>query len=107
MTIGKTASKSIFRFGISDHRENHETLPAHHCRTLRDRGWLLVSEINIIENTRHDFRIEAFINGKRQKYIAGRKSDLAAEVIAKGRNKMPVENKKELVERLLLPLARR
>ena len=30
-----------------------------------------------------------------------------AEVIAKGRNKMPVENKKELVERLLLPLARR
>lgn len=67
----------------------------------------LVSEINIIENTRHDFRIEAFINGKRQKYIAGRKSDLAAEVIAKGRNKMPVENKKELVERLLLPLARR
>ncbi|KAB4153445.1 type II toxin-antitoxin system HipA family toxin, partial [Bacteroides uniformis] len=67
----------------------------------------LVSEINIIENTRHDFRIEAFINGKRQKYIAGRKSDLAAEVIAKGRNKMPVENKNELVERLLLPLARR
>ena len=48
-----------------------------------------------------------FINGKRQKYIVGRKSDLAAEIIAKGRNKMPVENKKELVERLLLPLARR
>ena len=67
----------------------------------------LVSEINIIENTRHDFRIEAVINGKRQKYIAGRKSDLAAEIIAKGRNKMTVENKKELLERLLLPLARR
>ena len=67
----------------------------------------LVSEINIIENTRHDFRIEAVINGKRQKYIAGRKSDLAAEIIAKGRNKMTVENKKELLERLLLPLTRR
>lgn len=67
----------------------------------------LVSEINIIENTRHDFRIEAVINGKRQKYIAGRKSDLAAEIIAKGRNKMTAENKKELLERLLLPLARR
>lgn len=66
----------------------------------------LVSEINIIENTRHDFRIEAVINGKRQKYIAGRKSDLAVEIIAKGRNKMTVENKKELVERLLLPLAK-
>ncbi|CAG9876280.1 hypothetical protein K220099C10_34380 [Bacteroides thetaiotaomicron] len=47
------------------------------------------------------------INGKRQKYIAGRKSDLAAEIIAKGRNKMPTEDKKALVERLLLPLARR
>ena len=67
----------------------------------------LVSEINIIENIRHDFRIEAVINGKRQKYIAGRKSDLAAEIIAKGRNKMTAENKKELLERLLLPLARR
>ena len=32
---------------------------------------------------------------------------LVSTVIAKGRNKMPVENKKELVERLLLPLARR
>ena len=48
-----------------------------------------------------------FIVQGEMEYIAGRKSDLAAEVIAKGRNKMPVENKKELVERLLLPLARR
>ncbi|MDD2953595.1 MAG: hypothetical protein PHC95_10595 [Parabacteroides sp.] len=67
----------------------------------------LISEINIIESTRHDFRIEAIINGKRQKYIAGRKSDLAAGIIAKGRNKMSIENKKELVERLLLPLVRK
>ena len=42
----------------------------------------LVSEINTIETTRHDLRIEAVINGKRQNYIAGRKSDLAAEIIA-------------------------
>lgn len=66
-----------------------------------------VSGVDIIENTRHDFRIEAIINGKRQKYIADRKSGLAAEIIAKGRNKMSVESKKELVERLLFPLARR
>ena len=37
-----------------------------------------------------------FINGKPQKHVAGRKSDLAAEIIAKGRNKVPVENKKGL-----------
>ena len=61
----------------------------------------LVTEIDITENTRHDF------NGKRQKYIAGCKSDLAAEIITKGRNKMATENKKELVQRLLLPLAKR
>lgn len=67
----------------------------------------LVTEIDITENTRHDFRIEAIINGKRQKYIAGCKSDLAAEIITKGRNKMAAENKKELVQRLLLPLAKR
>ena len=67
----------------------------------------LVTEIDVTENIRHDFRIEAVINGKRQKYIVGRKSNLAAEIITKGRNKMTVESKKELVQRLLLPLARR
>lgn len=66
-----------------------------------------VSEINFIENARHDFRMEAVINGKRQKYIAGRKSELAAEIIAAGRNKMSVERKKALVEQYLMPLARR
>ena len=67
----------------------------------------LVTEIDVTENIRHDFRIEAVINGKRQKYIAGHKSDLAAEIITKGRNKMAAEDKKELVQRLLLPLAKR
>ena len=71
-----------------------------------EKGFL-ITEIDIIENTRHDFRIEAVINGKQQKYIAGRKSDLATEIITKGRNKMAVENKKKLVQRLLLPLAKR
>lgn len=68
---------------------------------------LEVSDVRIEENPRHDFRIEAVIDGKLQKFIAGRKSDLAAEIRNKGRNKMPVEDQKSLVARLLLPLARR
>ena len=35
-----------------------------------------VSDVRVEENSRHDFRIEACINGKWQKYIAGRKSCL-------------------------------
>lgn len=42
-----------------------------------------------------------------QKYIAGRKSELASEIRNKGRDKMAVEDKKSLVARFLLPLARR
>lgn len=66
-----------------------------------------VEDVNIIETSKHDFRIVATINGKHQKYIAGRKSELASEIIEKGRNKMAVEQKKKLVEKYLLPLARR
>lgn len=66
-----------------------------------------VTNIDLIENTRHDFRIVATIDGKQQKYIAGHKSGLAAEIIGKGRNKMSVENKKEYVNQFLIPLARR
>ena len=68
---------------------------------------LKVSDVRILENSRHDFRIEAVINGKIQKYIAGRKSELASEIRNKGRDKMAVEDKKSLVARFLLPLARR
>ena len=68
---------------------------------------LCVSDVRIIENPRHDFRIEALIEGKIQKYIVGRKSDLASEIRDKGRDKMPADDKKSLVERFLLPLARR
>ena len=66
-----------------------------------------VSDVRIVENARHDFSIDAVIDGKTQKYIAGRKSDLAAEIVRKGRGKMSADDMKALVERLLLPLARR
>ena len=66
-----------------------------------------VSDVRIVESSRHDFRIDAVIDGKTQKYIAGRKSDLAAEIVQKGRGKMSADDMKALVERLLLPLARR
>ncbi len=59
--------EASFRFGISDHRENHETLPAHHCRTRRERGWLFG-----IRNQHHRTYgmisvSRPWINGKRQK----------------------------------------
>lgn len=75
--------------------------------TYKTEEGFQISGINIIESPRHDFRIEAVIDGKKHKYTATRKSDLAAEIIAKGRNKMSVENKKDFAERLLLPLAKR
>lgn len=66
-----------------------------------------VSDVDIIENIRHDFRIVATINGKQQKYIAGRKSQLALEIKTKGRNKMSVEDKIRYVNLYLMPLAKR
>ena len=66
-----------------------------------------VSNIDFIENTRHDFRIVATINGKQQKYNVDHKSELAKEISVKGRNKMAAENKKEYVERFLIPLAKK
>lgn len=66
-----------------------------------------ISEVRIIENARHDFRIEAVIDGKSYKYIAGRKSVLAAEIVRKGRDKMSPDDMKTLVEQILLPLAKK
>ena len=66
-----------------------------------------VSDVRIVESPRHDFRVDAVIDGKTQKYIAGRKSDLAAEIVRKGRGKMSADDMKALVKRLLLPLERR
>ena len=75
--------------------------------TYQTEDGFQVSQVRIIENQRHDFRVEAVIDGKLQKYIVGRKSELAEVIKRKGRGKMPSEEQKELVERLLLPLARR
>ena len=76
-------------------------------KTYQTEDGFQVSQVRIIENQRHDFRVEAVIDGKLQKYIVGRKSELAEIIKRKGRGKMPSEEQKELVERLLLPLARR
>ena len=76
-------------------------------KTYQTEDGFQVSQVRIIENQRHDFRVEAVIDGKLQKYIVGRKSELAEVIKRKGRGKMPSEEQKELVERLLLPLARR
>ena len=68
---------------------------------------LSVSDVRILETARHDFRIEALVDGKIRRYIAGRKSDLASEIRNKGRDKMSVDEKKKLVSEFLLPSARR
>ena len=46
-----------FHLSISDHRRSHETLLAHRHRAIRNKDSFQVSEINVIEDTRHDFRI--------------------------------------------------
>ncbi len=66
-----------------------------------------VQQFNLSETEKHDFRVEATIDGKYYRNIVGRKKDLAKEIIANGRNKMPVERKKELVSNLLLPMVYR
>ena len=43
---------------------------------------------------------------KVRKYIAGRTSDLAADIVLNGRRKISANDMKALVERLLMPLAR-
>lgn len=68
---------------------------------------LSVSDVRILETARHDFRIEALVDGKIRRYIADRKSDLASEIRNKGRDKMSVDEKKKLVSEFLLPSARR
>ena len=74
MTIAEPHRRASFRFYIS--RQNRlKPLPAHHCQTLQD-GWFGI-KINII-NTQHDLGPGA--KRKATKYIARRKSGLAAEV---------------------------
>lgn len=68
---------------------------------------LLVSDFRLSETIRHDFHLFATINGKPYRYIAGRKSNLADEIIAGGRAKMKVEKMKQIIETYLCPLAQR
>lgn len=62
-----------------------------------------VEQFCLTETIKHDFHVEAKINGKWYKYIVGHKKDLAKEIIAAGRDKMPVEKKKALIRELLIP----
>ena len=63
-----------------------------------------VSNITIVENGQHDFRLDAIINGKRYGIRANHRSELATEIRNKGRNKMSVVYMKDLVQRHLFPL---
>ncbi len=69
----------------------------------QEEGGRNVEEFSLTETHKHDFHIEAVIDGKRYKYIVGHKKELAAEIIAAGRDRMPVEMKKRLIRELLIP----
>lgn len=68
---------------------------------------LRVSGFKLVETLRHDFQLFASINGKQYKYVAGRKSELAARIIEEGRTRMSEENIRCLIEKYLCPLALR
>ncbi len=65
---------------------------------------LHVSDFKLIETTRHDFQLFATIDGKQYKYIAGRKSELANQIISDGRAKMDINKIKILIRTYLCPL---
>ena len=62
-----------------------------------------IKEVTIKESLRHGFILSAVINGELYRFNVKHKSTLAIEIIDKGRNKMSVDDMKELVKRLLLP----
>lgn len=66
-----------------------------------------VQQFNLSETEKHDYRVEAIIDGKLYKFIVGKKKELAKEIIANGRDKMSVDKKKELTRDLLLPMVYR
>jgi len=66
---------------------------------------LHVSYFKMSETTRHDFQLFATIEGKQCKYIVGRKSDLAKQIIADGRGKMSIDKIKTLISKYLHPIA--
>lgn len=67
---------------------------------------LQVEQFSLFETAKHDFHVFATIDKKPYKYIIGHKNKLAKEIIAAGRDEMPVEKKKELVKMLLIPKIR-
>ncbi len=64
---------------------------------------LQVSGFKLIETIRHDFHLLATINGKQYKYIAGRKSELARQIITNGRAKMEESMIKQLIQTYFCP----
>ena len=68
---------------------------------------LHISDFKLTETTRHDFQLFATIDGKQYKYIAGRKSALANQIITDGRAKMDINKMKTLIRIYLCPLALR
>lgn len=68
---------------------------------------LHISDFKLTETTRHDFQLFATIDGKQYKYIAGRKNELANQIITDGRAKMCIDKIKTLIRTYLCPLALR
>lgn len=89
--------------------EEYATTMQHYLPTVLEayttKEGLRVSDFKLIETPRHDFQLFSTINEKQYKYIAGRKSELAAQIIANGRAQMSAEYIQSLIETYLCPLA--
>ncbi len=72
-----------------------------------DNHNLEVQSFKLSETKRHDFHLQAMINGKGYRYVVGRRNPVAQEIIDAGRAKMPVDTIKSLIKRYLIPLAAR
>jgi HipA-like C-terminal domain./HipA-like N-terminal domain. len=68
---------------------------------------LHVSDFKLTETIHHDFQLFATIEGEQYKYIVGRKSELAKQIITDGRSKMHIDKIKTLISMYLCPLALR
>ncbi len=66
-----------------------------------------VQSFKLSETKRHDFHLQAMINGIAYRYVVGRKNPVAQEIINAGRGKMPVDTIKGLIKKYLIPLAER
>lgn len=64
---------------------------------------LSISDFQLIETSRHDFHLSASIDGKSVRYVVGRKSELAKQIIDSGRAKMDLSKIHSLIQKYLLP----